>query len=208
MKLSDMPLPYSLTPTSGARLASPRARHIIESYVPVDIVSTHYKARFLSLITDHPDQFADRYNYNAGVHGHITSQAFVYHPGRNAIALMHHKKLDIWVGMGGHAEPGDPDFIATARREATEEAGFQNLRLIQDTPFDLDIHGFPAKKDQPDHLHYDVRWLFETEDDTLVLNPDEGTAIEWVAIADLRPKMPMWLANSRLVRGFEAKFLP
>lgn len=205
--MTNAPSPVTLTAPVGAQLNPVRARKIVESYTPVDVVSTYYKSRFLALITDHPNHFADRYNYNAGVHGHITSQAFVYHRGRNAIALMHHKKLDIWIGMGGHAEPGDADLIATARREATEEAGFQNLRLMMDAPFDLDIHGFPAKKDQPDHIHYDMRWLFETDDDTLILNADEGTAIEWVGIADLRPKMPMWLANSRLVRGFEVRFL-
>ncbi len=196
-----------LLPT-GARLDPIVAKNIIESYTPVDVVSAHYKNRFLALITDHPDHFAHRYNYQAGLHGHITSQAFVYHRGRNAIALMHHKKLDIWVGMGGHAEPGDADLIVTARREATEESGFKNLRLMQETPFDLDIHGFPAKKDQPDHIHYDIRWLFETDDDTLVLNPDEGTAIEWVGIVDLRSKMSPWLSDSRLIRGFEERFCP
>lgn len=191
----------------GARLDPTRARELIESYTPVDVVSQYYKAQFLALINDHPHHFADRYNYHARVHGHVTSQAFVVNRARNAIALMHHKKLDIWVGMGGHAEPGDTDLIATAMREAFEEAGFKNLRLMQESPFDIDIHGFPAKKDQPDHIHYDVRWLFETDDETLTLNPDEGTAIEWVHITDLRPKMPMWLSNARLVRGFEARFL-
>ncbi len=191
----------------GARLDPTRANQIIESYTPVDVVSSYYKARFLALIADHPNDFANRYNYTLGIHGHITSQAFVYHARRNAIALMHHKKLDIWVGQGGHVEQGDADFIATAMREAFEEGGFKNLHLMMDAPFDLDIHGFPAKKDQPDHIHYDIRWLFETDDDTLTLNQNEGTAIEWVKISDLRPKMPMWLANSRLVRGFEARFL-
>lgn len=191
----------------GAQLDPIRAKHIIESYTPVDVVSTHYKDRFLALITDYPDHFANRYNYGADIHGHMTSQAYVYHRGRNAIALMHHKKFGMWAGQGGHVEPGDIDFIATAMREAFEEAGFKNLRLMMDSPFDLDIHGSPAKKDQPDHIHYDIRWLFETDDDTLVLNPDEGTAIEWVGIAGLRSKMSTWLSDSRLIRGLEAQFL-
>ncbi len=205
--MTDAPAPVSSSnPLVGARLDPVRARAIIESYVPIDVVSAYYKDRFLALIADHPDQFSDRYNYHADIHGHITSQAFVYHRGRNAIALMHHKKFGMWAGQGGHVEPGDTDVIATARREAAEEAGFKTLRLVQETPFELDIHGSPAKKDQPDHIHYDIRWLFETDDDTLVLNPDEGTAIEWVGIAGLRSKMSPWLSDSRLIRGFEARF--
>ena len=204
--MSSTPAP--LTAPMGARLDPVRAHAIVQSYTPVDIVDTYYKERYLDLIARYPNDFANRYNYNLGIHGHITSQAFVYHQGRNAVALMHHKKLDIWIGQGGHVEPGDTDFIATARREAMEEAGFQNLRLLQETPYDLDIHGFPAKGDQPDHLHYDMRWLFETDDDTFHLNANEGTAIEWVKVADLRTKMPHWLSTSRLIRRFEAQFLP
>jgi 8-oxo-dGTP pyrophosphatase MutT (NUDIX family) len=204
--MTNAPSSIALTVPVGARPDPARAQEIVESYTPVDVVDAYYKERYLDLIARYPGDFANRYNYNAGVHGHITSQAFVYHRGRNAIALMHHKKLDIWIGQGGHVEPGDDDFIATARREAEEEAGFRDLRLIQDTPIDLDIHGFPAKGDQPDHIHYDIRWLFETDDDALRLNEGEGLRIEWVPVADLRAKMPMWLSNSRLIRRFEAMF--
>lgn len=200
------PSPTALTAPTGAHPDPVRAQKIVESYTPIDVVDTYYKERYLDLITQHPNDFGNRYNYNLGVHGHITVQAFVLNPARNAVALMHHKKLDLWLGLGGHMEPGDADFIATARREAEEEGGFENLTLIQDTPFDLDIHGFPARGDQPDHLHYDMRFLFAAANDKLRLNPDEGTAIEWVAVGDLRSRMKMWLSNSRLIRRLEAQF--
>jgi 8-oxo-dGTP pyrophosphatase MutT (NUDIX family) len=180
-----------------------RARQIVESYQPMDIVDTHYKERYLDLIDRYPHDFGNRYNYTDGIHGHITSQAFVLHPNLNAVALIHHIKLGLWLGQGGHMEPADVDFIATARREAEEEGGFKDLRLLQDTPFDLDVHGFPAKGPQPDHIHYDMRWLFVAPDDQLRLNPNEGAAIEWVKIADLRDRMKIWLSNSRLIRRLE-----
>ncbi len=192
----------------GAAPSPKRALEIIYSYTPVDVVSTHYKERFVDLITRYPDDFGNRYNYRSGIHGHMTAQAFVYHAGRNAIALLHHKKLNIWLGQGGHMEPGDDDMLATALREAFEEAGFKDLCLMQDSPIDIDIHGFPARGDQPDHLHYDVRYLFQTDDDTLRLNPDEGSDILWVPCTDLRSKLPQWLSNSRLVHDIERRFIP
>lgn len=193
-----------MPPLTPARPDPARARAIVESYTPTDVVDTHYKERYLDLIARYPNDFGNRYNYDLGIHGHITSQAFVLNPARDAVALLHHKKLDIWIGQGGHMEPGDDDFIATALREAEEEAGFKNLQLVQNTPFDLDIHGFPARGNQPDHIHYDMRFLFVASDDTLHLNTDEGVHLEWVKIKNLRDKMPMWLSNSRLVARLTA----
>ncbi|MES2729806.1 MAG: NUDIX domain-containing protein [Pseudomonadota bacterium] len=191
---------------TGAKPDAARALKIIASYTPVDVVSTHYKQQFTDFITQHPDHFGNRYNYLLGMHGHLTAQAFVYHPGHNAIALLHHKKLNMWLGQGGHMEPEDGDFLATALREAFEEAGFTRLRLLQDAPIDLDAHGFPARGDQPDHLHYDVRYLFETDDDTLTLDPTEGTNLEWVPCAEFRTRMGESFSNSRTIRAIESRF--
>lgn len=161
----------------GARLDPASTRRLIETYTPVDVVSHEYQRRFLELIDQHPDQFANRYNYYAGIHGHFTAQAVIYHPKKNAIALMHHKKLDIWVGAGGHIDLEDANPESAARREATEEMGLSDLVLAEAAPLDLDIHGFPSKGDQPDHLHYDIRFLFTTTQDNFAPN-DESKAVE------------------------------
>lgn len=188
---------------TGARLAPRSAHATIESYTPVDPVSAHYKQQFLNLIAAHPDTFANRYNYELGVHGHLTAQAYVFNPTLRAIGLMHHKKLGLWVGFGGHVEQGDTDLMATALREAREESGLKNLTLHSPVPIDLDIHGFPAKGDQPDHLHYDARFLFTTDETEFAPN-NESTAIEWVPLADLPARTGMWLPNSRLIRYAQA----
>jgi 8-oxo-dGTP pyrophosphatase MutT (NUDIX family) len=189
----------------GARLDPVAARALVASYKAVDVVSTEYQRRFLELIDRYPDHFANRYNYYAGVHGHFTAQAVIYNPGLKSIALMHHKKLDIWVGAGGHIDLEDGDAEASARREAAEEMGLTDLFLAEAMPLDLDIHGFPSKGEQPDHLHYDIRFLFTTTQDQFAPN-DESTSVAWVPLRELDARMPNWLSNSRLKRGLVARF--
>jgi hypothetical protein len=42
-------------------------------------------------------------------------------------------------------------------REAEEESGLRDLAGEQDI-FDLDRHRIPARGDEPEHWHYDVRY--------------------------------------------------
>ena len=54
--------------------------------------------------------------------GHITGSAWLLDPSSKQLLLTHHKKLDIWVQLGGHSD-GDPDTRSVALREAEEESG-------------------------------------------------------------------------------------
>ena len=65
---------------------------------------------------------------------------------------------------GGRVDEGDLDRVYTALREAEEETGLTRLlpygTLHPREPFDLDIHDIPERKQEPQHLHYDLRYLF------------------------------------------------
>jgi 8-oxo-dGTP pyrophosphatase MutT (NUDIX family) len=75
--------------------------------------------------------------------------------------MIHHAKLARWLQPGGHVEPGDPDLLATARREVAEETGLTELALPRRETglLDLDIHPIPARPAEPGHRHFDVRFL-------------------------------------------------
>src|SRR5215204_3717077 len=53
--------------------------------------------------------------------GHLTGSAWILDPSRTKTLLTHHKKLEKWVQLGGHAD-GNPDLWDVARREASEES--------------------------------------------------------------------------------------
>ena len=51
--------------------------------------------------------------------------------------------------------------------------------------FDLDIHTIPERGDEPEHQHFDVRYLFETNRDAPLVVSDESNDLAWIALDDI-----------------------
>lgn len=75
--------------------------------------------------------------------------------------------------------------IQAALREAREESGMQAIELIFDQIFDVDVHPIPARKDEPAHFHYDIRFAFRAHSAEPIIVSDESHDVAWVPIADL-----------------------
>ena len=97
--------------------------------------------------------------------------------------LTHHKKLGLWLQLGGHAD-GERDLRIAALKEAEEESGLRALR-IEDGIFDLDRHRIPEHKGVPAHWHYDVRYIVRAGEDEAYTVSDESHDLAWRAIAEL-----------------------
>lgn len=93
--------------------------------------------------------------------GHFTGSAWVVHPDNDMFLLTHHRKLNKWLQLGGHAD-GNHNLLDVAVKEAIEESGIDDIVVLQPTVFDIDIHVIPARRDEPEHLHYDVRYLLRS----------------------------------------------
>ncbi|HET7541367.1 MAG TPA: NUDIX hydrolase [Polyangiaceae bacterium] len=120
--------------------------------------------------------------------GHFTASAFVLSPERNELVLIHHKKLGIWVQPGGHVEPADAELTSAARREVLEEVGLSDLEQLSTSDgsalFDVDIHLIPARKTDPAHEHFDVRFAFVAKTRALV-HSEEVADLRWVPLSDV-----------------------
>jgi len=114
--------------------------------------------------------------------GHVTGSAWVVDPGMTSVLLTHHKKLNIWVQLGGHSD-GDPDTPAVACKEAREESGLE-VDFVQPQIFDLDVHLIPERKQDPAHYHYDVRFAFVARGTDYTIS-EESKDLAWVPITDL-----------------------
>lgn len=114
--------------------------------------------------------------------GHITGSAWVIDSEKKAL-LMHHKKLGIWLQPGGHSD-GNPDTILVARREVEEETGLQDLDLISDQIFDIDLHAIPKTKKEPGHFHYDIRFLFQAKNPKSISKNHESLDLQWFSEKD------------------------
>ncbi|WP_310587504.1 NUDIX hydrolase [Larkinella knui] len=117
--------------------------------------------------------------------GHVTGSAWIVSPDRQQVVLLHHRKLDRWLQPGGHAD-GDPDILGVALREAEEETGLENLKVVSSSIFDVDVHAIPARGSEPEHRHYDIRFLLEADPRQPFIQTQETKEVRWVAVNEIQ----------------------
>jgi 8-oxo-dGTP pyrophosphatase MutT (NUDIX family) len=141
-------------------------------------------ADFVPFMIRHPDCLS-----RTCQEGHLTASAWIVDRVRSRTLLTHHRKLDRWLQLGGHAD-GEPDLASAALREAIEESGLTRLRLVTPRIFDVDRHRIPARGDEPEHWHYDVRFLIEADPAEPLRVSDESRDLAWVPLAKVAALNP------------------
>ena len=136
-------------------------------------------ARFIDFVVNQPDCFERHLPI-----GHVTGSAWVVNRAGTHVLLTHHKKLNLWVQLGGHAD-GDADVFRVARREAEEESGLAGLVPVSKAIFDLDVHRIPARGNAPEHFHWDVRYAFRAMGGETYVVSAESHDLGWIEIASL-----------------------
>lgn len=134
----------------------------------------HYKHDMLAFIQQHPDCFE-----RTLLIGHITASAWLINKAGTHVLLMHHTKLNMWLQLGGHCD-GDADVVRVAVKEAQEESGIMGIAVVSEDIFDIDIHRIPARGHEPEHAHYDVRFLLQVTSDETVIQNSESLALRWI----------------------------
>ncbi len=151
---------------------------------PADEKEAAYLERMKRLLAVPGDPFA-RDHFNPG---HFTASSFVLSPDRGSVLLIFHGKLQLWLQPGGHFDPSDPGASEAARREVVEETGVAQmaLGLPEGDLLDVDIHSIPAhpRRGEPEHEHFDVRFLFVSPSLDFVAGSD-AQAARWVALEDV-----------------------
>jgi 8-oxo-dGTP pyrophosphatase MutT (NUDIX family) len=124
----------------------------------------------------------DRPQWRGQWPAHFTGSALVVDEQGGRVCLVLHRKLSRWLQPGGHAEETDEgDLARTALREAREETGLAvSLHPSAPRPLDLDVHVIPARGEEPEHQHLDVRFLVVAEGlGELVHDPAESHDARW-----------------------------
>src|SRR5688572_24286007 len=155
--------------------------HILQAlrqYQPLNEDEKNFIPRFLSLLAHPRAYFRDH------LPGHMTGSAWIVDESREFVLLTHHAKLNRWLQPGGHAD-GDENISGVALREAEEETGIKNFTFLHERIFDIDIHTIPARKDFPEHLHFDVRFLFEATRNEKLLITEESHDLQWVRLDEI-----------------------
>ena len=139
--------------------------------------------RICALVENHADCFE-----RSCRPGHITGAAWILSPDRRRCLLTHHRQLDRWLQLGGHAD-GQPHAEQVALREAREESGMNGFDFLSATgalvPLDVDVHQIPARRDaagqvvEDAHEHHDVRFLLVAHAGQEVCVSDESHDVAW-----------------------------
>lgn len=168
----------------------------LRRYTPVDALEAQYHRAIIDLLTNTPDPFSR----NTFAPGHITASCFII-DGDNLL-LHRHRRLARWLQMGGHVE-GEETPEQTSLREGAEESGLGDLQFVFDGVFDLDVHAIPAGKGEPDHRHYDVRFLARTGSPASIsIDPGESEDLAWVPL-DRAVALMNEEASTRVIRKIE-----
>ncbi|MDH6628211.1 8-oxo-dGTP pyrophosphatase MutT (NUDIX family) [Streptomyces sp. LBL] len=123
---------------------------------------------YLDHLAEHPDGM-----WKACEDGHITASALVIDPEQGRVLLTLHRKLRMWLQMGGHCEPADDTLAAAALREGTEESGIAGLGLLPGGPVRLDRHHTPCA------WHLDVQYAALAPSEAVEVISDESLDLRW-----------------------------
>ncbi len=149
----------------------------LQNYLDRNPAELDVVERFTRFLSSGTDVF-----HRTRLDGHFTASCWLVSPDRRSVLLTHHRKLGRWLQLGGHAD-GDSNLARVASKEGAEESGIEGLLVLPDI-FDLDAHTIPARTNEPEHTHWDVRFV--------VLAPslkfrtsDESHALAWRPISEL-----------------------
>ena len=129
---------------------------------------------YLDHLAAHPDGM-----WKACADGHITASGLVIDPERGRVLLTLHKKLGMWLQMGGHCEPEDTSLAAAALREGVEESGIRGLTLLRPGPVNLDRHLTPCA------WHLDVQYAAVAPPGAVEEISEESLDLKWFSYEEV-----------------------
>lgn len=146
---------------------------LLASYHPQCVEQSGLCAQINSFVQDHPNCLG-RDNF----YGHVTASAWVIDPAGEKALLTLHRKIGLWLQLGGHTE-GDADLMAVAMREVKEESGLSDLKPVIPGIFDLDVHRIPDIGQDPSHYHFDFRFFLQLQHDQPLIISEESIDLAW-----------------------------
>jgi len=163
--------------TERARLTA-----VLDAYVP----SSHEEARDVARLRQLVAESSDAWTRASPLH--VTGSAVVVHPPSKRVLLRWHERMQAWLQVGGHGDPGEVDPFEVARREAREETGLTDLvawpDAAQPTIVQVAVVPVPAGKGEPEHEHGDIRYALATFAPDGVKPESDSAELAWLSIED------------------------
>ena len=117
---------------------------------------------------------------------HFTASNWIVNKEKTKILMAYHNIYKSWAWTGGHAD-GESNMLNVALKEAEEETGLKNLKVLSEGIFSLQILTVDSHikrgKFISSHLHLDCCFLLEAdENEMLKIKEDENSGVKWIDI--------------------------
>ena len=112
---------------------------------------------------------------------HFTASNWIINKERTKVLMIYHNIYKSWAWTGGHAD-GESNLLHVAIKEAKEETGLENLKLLVEGIYGIQIVTVDSHIKRGEfvssHLHLDCCFLLEAdENDVLKVKADENGLI-------------------------------
>lgn len=161
-----------------------KLRKLIENYTPCNEQEIADK----EMVLEYMDTFSDTLTRENKV-CHFTSSSWIVNKERTKVLMIYHNIYDSWAWTGGHAD-GDADMLHVALKEAEEETGLKNIKVLNDGNLAsleiLTVDGHVKRgKYVSSHLHLNCSFILEADDEeVLQIKEDENSGVKWVDIEE------------------------
>jgi 8-oxo-dGTP pyrophosphatase MutT (NUDIX family) len=157
---------------------------VLEAYEAQSAEEARDVARLLSLVHESEDPWTRASPL------HVTGSAVVVHPPTRRVLLRWHERMQAWLQVGGHGDPGEADPFLIALREAAEETGLPDLAPWPDQRvLQVAVVPVPAGKGEPEHEHGDIRYGLSTETPDAVVAENASAELVWLDVEDALAKV-------------------
>lgn len=156
----------------------------IENYRPYNEQEEKDKQMMLQYLNTFDDVLTRKNEF-----GHFTASAWVVNKEKTKVLMIYHNIYKSWAWTGGHAD-GESNLLDTAIRELKEETGVENVKILKDGIFSLEIvcvNGhIKNNKYVSSHVHLNLTYLLEVDEKEVVrIKEDENSGVKWIKIEDV-----------------------
>jgi len=161
-----------------------KLKELIEKYKPYNEQEEKDKQTILKYMNTFEDVLTRDNEF-----AHFTASSWVVNKERTKVLMIYHNIYKSWAWTGGHAD-GDADLLNVAVRELKEETGVENVKVLDDNIFSLEIvcvNGHVKRgKYVSSHVHLNVTYLLEVDEaEKLKIKEDENSGVKWINIEDV-----------------------
>lgn len=116
---------------------------------------------------------------------HLTVSALVVDPARRRVLLRRHERMQAWLQVGGHGDPGEEYPVDVALREAVEETALPDLAFWPDAALlHVVVLPVPAGSGEPAHEHADLRFVLATARPEAARPENPAARLRWLDVDD------------------------